>query len=116
MFLDIGQIDDPLNTCPQNVFLFCSHFYDPPIVGEPASQLYENYGDCVSVKTPNQCGHPFDPTKWSGWKVNPYTNQVNDGKAAQNTEEPILLPALDNKRIYVIVVAVFLILAILYKK
>jgi len=48
------------NTCEQDVFWYCTHYYNPLKEDAPLDQ-YSDYVDCVQKKTPTDCGHEFVP-------------------------------------------------------
>ena len=60
---------DKGNTCAQDTFFYCSELYGN--IPKYFTNLYTDYADCVTKKTPLDCGQEFSPSKWSGGK-SPY--------------------------------------------
>ena len=62
---------DAGNTCGQDTFYYCSELYNPK---KSFSNSYTDYADCVTNKTPKDCGHEFTgsgPNQFGGGQ-NPY--------------------------------------------
>ncbi len=48
------------NTCEQDVFYYCTHYYNPLKDDAPLDK-YGDYVECVKGKTLSDCGHEFVP-------------------------------------------------------
>lgn len=63
------------NTCEQDVFYYCTHYYNP-IRNDAPLEKYGDYVECVKGKTLSDCGHQFVPELIYGGKDPYHTGSV----------------------------------------
>ena len=88
------------NTCEQDVFYYCTHFYNP-LKDDAPLEKYGNYVECVKGKTLSDCGHKFVPELIYGG-TDPYHEEDLSASVYVSQDKPTSQILGINKEVWII--------------